>query len=555
MSDSEKPDNKPLPERPVEKVDPALLEEALDVVRASVRGNGVRPEDVTLAGFEGEVLHFEAFEKFRIEPKVSEKLVHGRERGEVVGSQQLARHKVQTSVERAARNPDIRTITQTALKRSKNVGLGNDGQTIRFERMKQAFVSHEICSACSGKMKVLCQPCQGTGKMLCGKCRGTREVLCPFCHGKQFENTPQGRRSCGRCRGRGRIRCTTCKQTGSLPCPSCKSMGHMVCKNCTGTGWHSHVTFLEIHAKSEFFYEREALSPEVPPLIDERRNELVTGQHVEAYINEEKRRTEELDRKSRPDEYLIPYNVRLPWGEIKFKLRDEEVKMKLFGFMPSLVQSPPFLEVLTAPGLRAIEEAAGAPRHTADRIREATKFRVAAEALLAAAQLPPRKALDYMCRKYPFGFRTEHFRHVLTHAHMALQRLTRGARTAGVAAGTVLAALVDAFYFMGPLRPYFQRVIGVENFMVIPDAVWMGLSAAIAVMTVKLFMGLTIYRMLGKFLPPQKRGRLTPKIGRSVWWAAGGAAIAYFAVMIFAAMQGFPAPGWFAPVLHMMMVQ
>ena len=82
MSDSEKPDSKSPPERTVEKVDPALLEEALDVVRGAVRGNGVRPEDVTLAGFEGEVLHFEAFEKFRVEPKVSEKLVHGRERGE-----------------------------------------------------------------------------------------------------------------------------------------------------------------------------------------------------------------------------------------------------------------------------------------------------------------------------------------------------------------------------------------------------------------------------------------------------------------------------------------
>ena len=297
------------------------------------------------------------------------------------------------------------------------------------------------------------------------------------------------------------------------------------------------------------------LPPAVPPLIDERRSELVTGQHVEAYINEEKRRMEELDRKSRPDEYLIPYNVRLPWGEIKFKLRDEEVKMKLFGFLPSLVHAPPFLEILAAPGLRAIEEAAGAPRHTADRIKEATKFRVAAEVLLAAAQLPPRKALDYMCRKYPFGFRTGYFRHVLTHAYMALQRLTRGARVAGIAAGVALAALTDAFYFMGPLRPYLNRVIGAENFMAIPDAIWLGLSAGIAVLTVKLFMGLTIYRMLGKFLPPQKRGRLTPKIGRSAWWATGCAAIMYFAVVIFAAMRGFPAPGWLAPVLHMMMVQ
>jgi hypothetical protein len=548
VSESGNPENK----APVEKVDPALLEEAVDVVRGILRGNGVRPDDVTLAGFEGEVLHFEVFEKFRVEPKVSEKLVHGRERGEVVGSQQLARHKVQTAVEKAARNPDIRQITNNILKRTKNLGFGSDGQMIKFERLKQSFVSHDICSVCSGKMKVLCQPCHGTGKMLCAKCRGTKEILCPFCHGKQFENTPQGRRTCSRCRGRGRIRCVTCKQTGSVPCPSCKSVGQMVCKNCTGTGWHSHVTYVEIRAKSEFFYDREKLPPEVPPLIDSLRKELITDQYVEAYINEDKRRTEELDRKSRADEYIVPYNVRLPWGEIKFKLKDEEVAMKLFGFSPGLVHAPPFLEKLVAPAIRALEEASATPRHTADKVKDATRFRLAAEALLATAQMPPRKALDYMHRKYPFGIRTEYFRHILTHAHTALQRLTRGARAVGVAAGIALAAMMDALYFIGPVRSYLQRVIGAESFMLIPDAVWLGIGVAVAILTVKLFTAFTIHRTLGKFLPPQKRGRLTPKIGRSAGWAAGGAAIAFFAAIAFAATQGFPVPVWFAPVLHMM---
>ncbi len=548
MTDTEKPVNK----APKEEVDPALLEKALEVMRAALRGNGVRPEDVSLAGFTGEVLHFETLEKFRVEPKVSEKLVHGREKGEVVGSLQLARHKVQTAVEKSARNPDIRRITNEILKRMKSLGFGADGQSIRFERLKQSFVSHEVCSVCSGKMKVLCQPCHGTGKMLCGKCRGVKEVLCPFCHGKQFENTPQGRRTCSRCRGRGRMRCMVCKQTGSVPCPACKSMGQMMCKNCTGTGWHSHVMFLEVRAKSEFFYERELLPAEVPPLIDAMRAEMVTEQHAEVYINEEKKRIEELDRKSRPDEYIVPYNVRLPWGEIKFKLKDEEVAMKLFGFTPGLVHAPPFLEQITAPATRALEEASAAPRHTADRIREATRFRVAAEALLAAAQWPPRKALDYMHRKYPFGFRTEHLRHLLTHAHTALQRLTRGARMAGLGAGVALAALAAGVYFLGPVRTYLRQAIGAENFMLIPDILWLALGAGISIMTVKLFTGFTLYRMLGKFLPPQKRGRLAPKVGHSAWWAGAGAAVMFFAVMTFAATQGFNTPGWYAPVLHML---
>ena len=542
-------DEKPVAKNEVvekEEVDPTLLEAAVDMVRAAVHGNGVKKEDVKFVSFEGEVLHFEIFERFVIEPKIAEKLLHGKENGEVVGSHQDARNKAQAAITKAARNPDVRKNTVEMLKKRPDLGFGLDNQFILLERLRQTFVAHEICNVCSGSMRNICQNCQGNGKTHCTKCRGTREVICPLCQGRMFENTPRGRRACNRCKGRGKIMCDLCKHAGTLPCKFCKTTGQVPCKNCTGTGWHSHMTYLEMRARSNFHYEHEKFPEELPPLIDKLRGAMVTEKHCEAAINEEKVRTDELDQASKPDEYFIPYNVRLPWGDIKFLVDGKELPAKLFGFQPSLVHAPPFLEQTAAPGLRALNEAAKMPVNVAAKINEAVRMRAVAEAVLAAAQMPQKRALDYMHKKYPFGFMAETLKTMVAQGDSALKRVTKIPRLIGLALGLVLSAGLYGAYYIGPLRALLGLALDNQNAMSAIDFLLVLIGGAGTTLSIQLSATGALRRAIGKLLPPEKRSKILPKAGQSALWGCIGGLIIYLAMIEAAVMQGAQAPSWYA---------
>lgn len=534
-----------------EAVDPALLEAAVELLRQVVRGNGIKPEDVQYHSFEGEVLHFEIFEHFAIEPKVFEKLLHGKENGHAVGSRQEARNKVQTAIGKAARDPDVRHATVEILKQRPDRGFGLDDQYIPFDRLRQTFVAHELCSVCGGSMRMVCQSCQGNGRLRCTKCHGSKEMICPRCHGRRHDNTPQGQKPCPRCRGRGKAKCDLCSAAGALPCRPCKSSGQVACKNCSGTGWLSQVLSLEMRARSRFYYEAEKLPPELPPLLDSLRGAMVTEGHCEAVINEEIERAKELDNASKDEEYLIPYNVRLPWGDIKFLLQEQELPAKLFGFQPSLIHAPPFLETAAAPGLRALNEAA-LTGNAAAKIAEAVRFRAVAEAILAAAQMRPRRALDSMHKKYPFGFRPETLKDMLQKGDRALKRATKGPRFIGLALGLAGTAALYAAYYVGPLRALLSPLAGGNNAAMNAADVLLALAGgAGTTLSIQLTAAGALRRAVGRLLPPEKRKKLLPKAGQSALWGYAGGLAIYFAMIEAAALRGGDIPAWYAHIMKL----
>ena len=533
-----------------EEVDPALLDAAVELLKRTVRGNGVKTDDVKFVSFAGEVLHFEIFERFTIEPKTGEKLLHGKEGGEVVGSHQDARNKAQAAVTKAARNPDVRKNTVEMLKKRPDLGFALQDQFIGLDRLKQTFVAHEICNVCSGTMRNICPNCQGNGKTHCTKCHNAREILCPICQGRKFENTPRGRREGPRCKGRGKIGCDLCKRIGTIPCRFCKTTGQMPCKNCTGTGWHSHMTYLEMRARSHFHYERETLPEELPPLIDKLRAAMVTEKHCEAAINEEKMRAEELDQASKPDEYFIPYNVRLPWGDIKFMLGEKELPAKLFGFQPSLVHAPPFLETTAAQGLIALNAAAKLSGDVAAKISEAVRTRAVAEVILAAAQMPQKRALDYMHKKYPFGFTAETLKDMVAQGDIALKRVTKVPRIIGLALGLAASAALYGLYYIGPLRAMAAPLFSNPAAQSAVDFLLMALGGALTTMSIQFSAKGALHKAIGRLLPPEKRGKILPKAGKNALWGCIGGVAIYLAMVETAVLQGADAPVWYTAILQ-----
>ncbi len=529
----------------IEFVDSWLLDVALYLVQEAVRGNGLDPAKVSFTGFIGEVLKFEAFEHFTIETQVADKLIHGKENGEVVGGIQDARDKIQQTISKITQNTDIHKHTIELLKKRPDTGLGVDDYVMQLDRQRKTFVVHELCNACAGKMRTPCQHCQGRGKVKCIKCHGTRDMICPQCHGKKriTANKP-----CARCRALGKIKCDKCRYTGLTPCQNCRMAGMVSCTGCSGTGWHSHVFHLTVKAKSRFAYDREALPEAVTKLIDAVQTELVTGHHVEAAFNETKEKEEELNKTSKPDEFIIPYNVRLPWGRIGFLLDGREIQGDLFGVKPSLVNLPHFLEDLALPGLHALAEAAQrkSGRRQALKVAEAAQTRISGEALLAAGRYNRKRALEIMHERYPFGISAEALEKLTVQAHTAIGTLARGRRLTGLLTGLALAAGLYAAYLPGQLRMAIAPLVPNNNAMGLIDLLVMMAGGTASVMTIRALSAGTLRRALGKLASAQGVRKLVPRTGSYALASWAACLLLYLGIASYSVMNGDTAPVWYS---------
>lgn len=68
-----------------EPVPDELLEKAVKRMQSVVKGNGLRGLQVALGDFVGEIIRFETYEVFKMDPQIAEKRINGKQNGEVVG--------------------------------------------------------------------------------------------------------------------------------------------------------------------------------------------------------------------------------------------------------------------------------------------------------------------------------------------------------------------------------------------------------------------------------------------------------------------------------------
>lgn len=529
-----------------EKVDPALPKKALEDLRGLLRGNGIKSESVRLKYFDGEVFNFEGFGVFKIDPVVSEKHVPGKDHGEIAGSYPDAQQKIRAALEKISRDREVRRTTIDLLKKRPDLGVLVDNQIVHLERLGKKFVIHESCSPCDATGKILCRNCQGKRQVPCHTCHGQRQVICHACHGTQFMNTSRGRQQCTQCHGRGRVNCKMCEQTGHVQCPKCKATGKMPCQTCSSTGWNSRVFHVQVKARGSFTYDRDALPQELPPLIDEYGPDLVLGDHAQVRIIEEPRRDEELDRLSKPDEYIIPYHIRLAWGDIGFMLNKSEVKAKLFGFNPVLALLPPVLEKTLTGGLQALSKASQAGSDVAGQIGKAIRYRAIGETFLAAIPNPPQRAAAMIRERYPYGLGTELIHRMVAQANGAMKHLTLKPRLQGLGIGALAVAALFALYFFGPLRALVLGQTGAAFPQIVPDIGAVLVGGGIITAAIQLTAGAALQKALGRLLEKSRnRARLKPKPAQSALWGYPAAIVLFAVIMHLSVMNGAPAPDWY----------
>ena len=564
----------------IESTGPILIDDAMDMMHAAVRGNWLDEKAVFFNAFNGTVLHFETYQVFRIKATTGEKYLPGKQHGVVVGSRQDARNKVMATVENAATNIDTHKTTIKFLKLRNDLGFALNGWAIRYDGMKRNFVVHEKCTTCSGLGKNNCNDCKGTRKRNCVRCTGSKLMTCTNCKGrKQFPvkgSAPKGHakdhgkdhahanaktkqlyKKCKTCTGTGKIRCTECKGMGSAPCKTCQGSGKVGCKPCTNTGWRSHITFMEVSAKCTFDYDKSKLPPEVPPLIDHLLERMVLEKHAHIRINEDLERKRELDNLNkpkeymmrRPDEFAITYDVRLPWGDIGFNWepRSEPVTGKLFGFQPCLVHMQPFLEEIALPGIRALGEASTTDKHIAAKLHEATRFRIIGDTLLAATIYGPARAIETVFRRYPFGIREETLKSLVDQANDALKFLTQTSRVMGLVSGLALAAAIDAAYYLGPVHAQMAAHVDDKIAQGAIDLAPILIGGIASTVCIKLFSRKALRDVVGKLLPVKKTGKtekLKNRAGLAAFLGYLGSAAIYAIVLAAAVHLGMAPPDW-----------
>lgn len=530
-----------------EPLDPALSEKALDDVKAAVRGNGLKPEAVALAGCAGEVLNFEARTIFKIEAPVIEKRMNGKEQGESAGSYTDARQKIKAAIERITFDRDVWKQTVAMLKKRKDTGFAVPDLIIRLDRLDRRFVVHEICGPCNGLGNIPCATCKGKKEIVCVRCHGQRDIQCQACHGTQFIQTAQGRQQCTSCNGRGRKGCTMCHQKGEVPCPKCRKTGKRPCQPCSGTGWHSQLFLMSVRAKGRFEYDRAALPEEIPPLIDFYGPVLVTGEHALVRIIDELKKEEELSKAAKPDEYVVPYHVKLPWGDIGFSLGKQRIDGKLFGYNALLVSMPPFFEKVLRGPLSLLAQASRGQGNVAASLQKAIRARAVRDVLLLAARNAPRKTSEMLHEKYPFGFDSATLDLMAEQAVQALKRVTEKSRLTGLAMGAALAAALDLAYFIGPLRGELTGATNNSVPGIVFDLGVLLLGGAAVSAVIQIGAAKALKRALGQLTG---KASVAPGVVPALLWGFPCAALVFVLALVMTVATGAEVPDWLAALME-----
>lgn len=534
------------PARRKESVDPALLQAALKNIRASAEGNGIKPAAILLDGFDGEVVSFEGWMIFRLRSQTKEKRVNGRVNGEIVGSTEDIRNRIKAVSAQAAASPDIVRQTIAALKKRPDKGFGAKKMVVALESLRHDFVIQEPCKPCNGQGQTACKNCQGTGRTYCAKCHGNRDVLCPGCHGTQVMMTAQGHVPCMRCNGAGKIGCDMCQQAGAVLCRICRGGGGIQCQNCAATGWHSQITSLEMRAEGRFDYDRAALPSGLPAVIDALGGRTASARHADVKLREDGIRYTAPGMK--PEEYIVMYDTRVPWGTLRFRLGKAVLPAQLFGFTAQLRGMQPFLEKGAAAGIRALDIAAQSPAQTVGKLREALRYRIISETALGIIRQGNRKTYENLQHRYPAGISHDTLRRVVRDMDRALRQVTKAPRLTGLGLSLMAVTLAYMLYFVTPGRMALEKITGLPLITDACDMVLLagGLHAVGAGIRHAGMRG--IDRAVGKLMPPGRRSRLMPrKNGYYVWAGYAGVIAAYLIALLLA---GTGAPSWFIAPRH-----
>lgn len=531
-------------------IDPALVDRALKRLQALLKGNGVRVEDIKVEACSAKVYSFTARTALKLTPKYGTRTEPGRNTAsEVVSSQEDFQKEVACSVVQARTEPAKRQAIIDTVFRRPDKGFGMKDQKVTFVALTRNLVMHESCSICSRTGKLHCAKCYSHGVLTCQNCQGRKQTVCPQCRGTGRTPTTNGHQTCTRCTGDGKVSCIKCRGRGQVQCPVCAATGTLPCKKCAATGWLSHLAHVEIESLVTFDFQRDILPPELVKILESSASRLAEKHDLEIVLRPVSPHDQSLSKE--PDDMLfIDYDVKIPYGDIQFHVKNRLIGAKLFGYHSRLIGAPSFLDDLTQKGQAILAEASKGLGNVAGKIARAAKYRMLQDIVVQTAlRKTPCKTLDVLTAKYPTGITADRLLQLSTLADAALQAITRRARLIGTASGLGFFFTLLLFYFLGSVRVSLglagvpALALSCLDFVFLPIGFYSGVLGA------QILALLARRKALSSFLRPDVLGNTLPKAGEAVWWSFGGSIVLFCLSLILTVWIGKPSPDWLAALL------
>lgn len=431
----------------------------------------------------------------------------------------------------AARDPVARAQIADVLLRRPDKGFGLNRTAVPLDFLKRDFSWHEGCQTCRGSAQAPCQKCQGRRLEPCIKCSGRGLMPCPLC---RTTGLLQGQK-CTRCLGQRYVPCDMCQRSGMMACRTCNGMGVMKCQACGGAGWKTHILTLIAQALTYFEYDAKSVPKGAADMVETQAAKLAAEHRIKI-----------TGRIADDKENVLGanYEVAFPFGEIVFALGKKEVKGNLFGYKADLTDFPYILDKIVGHTVEELEEAAKNIGNVADKIQKATRYRLIAQGFLAASRMSAKKAAEHLLKIYDVGLSLGMAEKIAALADETTSRITRKPRYYGLAGGLILVALIDAVYYLLPVRSKIAAYLPSVHIDFVLDLLPLLLGGIITTMTIQMAGANAMRKALGHLNPKGQKSTIVPKARSSGWWGYAGTIIITL-LMIEAASGRGGAPYWY----------
>lgn len=538
------------------KVSEQYKQDALDQVKALVKGNQFNPDDIVVENFEGEILHFKAETMLTLFTKIYDKVHLGRLSGPVLVKDELAARDEMAKVYSGIANDTAmeRQIRDVIINRD-DKGFALDQFIAPLPFAKKEFVFFEPCQTCKTTGSVMCRHCHGHGFSQCSRCHGSGMDHCRHCNGAQAVQGQNGQQiQCPVCHGSGKTMCSQCQQQGTTKCKVCASRGATKCPNCEGHAWNSHLFTQELNIRTAFDYPKSKLPEKIVAMIERygakinEHAEIKVVEDKESVVNkddeEKQEKLEDSDRK-KIVRFPVLYEVVLPYGHVEYGMKGKSYYMFLFGTKGRLTHVSPFLDDLIKQGVRKLQDAADGRGDVSANIVAAAKYRTVKEGIYYTARYSSGRARQYLKKTNRIGLSDNMIAKIVGLSGQAIDNITKKPRYVGLGASVLLHCALIAGYFLSPLRGKLVGFVSNPLLHSIIDGLIVAGSALLGIVLIQTIAQRAVTRVMNVIVPDEKRKAVTPKLGEVAYYNIAIAVFVGLGVLQYMRMNGMYDVLWY----------
>ena len=514
-----------------------LAAKAIKKIRHVVKGNGVPMKSIHIIKENSEMVVCEAITHIDLEHDIKEERKNGAlQVGELIEDPTALPAMIGKVATDAIKNGEMRKMLANMLLERPDKGFSIHAEYFNIDALNKDYCVHLPCNSCQGQAQVACRACNGQKLEPCNQCHGRTIINCNFCHGGGFMKGPKGEQvQCNRCFGKRHIKCPLCRSQGKIPCRSCKGAGSAKCNDCGGLGVFTFITHVMYKMKTLFEIDRASLPHPAVKIIEDNGSKLVEEAHITVKGEAVKREDDGL---------AIKYDVQFPYADLDIGVGGNPVKVHMFGHKGKMLKITNFLDQIIEKDYALLLRAANNRGNVIGHIRKASKTKMIGDGLILSVTMRPKKAMKALKKKFPFGASNDIIKDIIVQSNKALINISRKNHLSGLGIGLVLVTLINAIYFLGPLRTIITNSLGQGGVLGIIDLALIPLGGFIAMMIAKLMAASPLKKALGPLMPAKQRASFKPKNNNSSIPAFVASAIVFLIITFIAATMNAPTPSW-----------